>query len=124
MPFVPDATLDLILDNIATATMLCLCSQDPTTYAEANATYMLAQHVLTGGDFTKADDTSGRKVTLAEQASFTVTSTGTATHLALVRTADSTLLYTTALASSQGLTAAGTVTVPEVKIANVQDPTV
>ena len=37
-----DAVLDGSLDIIATCTKLIVCSSQPTTYTEANATYELA----------------------------------------------------------------------------------
>ena len=87
------------------------CSAQPTTYTEANATYALADIVIDGTDFTKANgDTSGRKVTVAAQSGVLIDTSGTATHVALVRTADSTLIYVTTC-TSQALTANGANTV-------------
>jgi hypothetical protein len=107
----PDAVLDKILDEIATATRMLACSAQPTTYTEANATYALADVTLDSGDFAKANgDTSGRKVTVAAQSSVLIDTTGTATHVALVRVSDSTLLYVTTC-TSQSLTANGSNTV-------------
>lgn len=107
----PDAVLDKILDEIATATKEVACSAQPTTYTEANATYALADVVIDSGDFTKANgDTSGRKVTVAAQAGVLIDASDTATHVALVRTADSTLLYVTTC-TSQALVANGSNTV-------------
>lgn len=119
----PDAVLDKILDEVATATKLVVCSAQPTTYAEANATYALAGIVTDSGDFTKANgDTSGRKVTIGAQNSVLIGTSGTATHVALIRTADSTLLYVTTC-TSQALTANGsnTVNVPAWDI-EIADP--
>ena len=82
----PDAVLDKILDEIATATRMIACSAQPTTYTEANATYALADVTMSSGDFTKANgDTSGRKVTMAAKTGVLIDTTGTATHVALVR---------------------------------------
>jgi hypothetical protein len=114
----PDAVLDKPLDEIATATKQVLCSAQPTTYAEANATYALADVVIDGSDFTKANgDTSGRKTTIAAQNGVLIDSSGTGTHVALIRTADSTLLYVTTC-TSQAVTANGanTVNMPAWKI--------
>lgn len=119
----PDAVLDKILDEIATATRMIACSAQPTTYTEANATYALADVTMAGGDFTKANgDTSGRKVTMGAKSSVLIDTTGTANHVALVRVADSTLLYVTTC-TSQSLTANGsnTVNFPAWKI-EVADP--
>jgi hypothetical protein len=51
----PDAVLDQMLDEIATATRMIACSAQPTTYTEANATFALADVTMAGGDFTKAN---------------------------------------------------------------------
>lgn len=107
----PDAVLDKPLDEIATATRLIACSAQPTTFTEANATYALADVTMAGGDFTKANgDTSGRKVTMGAKSSVLIDNSGTATHVALVRVSDSTLLYVTTC-TSQALTANGSNTV-------------
>lgn len=107
----PDAVLDKILDEIATATRMLACSAQPTTYTEANSTYALADVTMSGGDFSKANgDTSGRKVTMGAKSSVLIDTTGTATHIALVRVSDSTLLYVTTC-TSQSLTANGSNTV-------------
>lgn len=109
--FAADIVMDGALDIIASATKQIACSAQPTTYAEANATYALADIVIDGTDFTKANgDTSGRKVTVAAQSSVLIDASGTATHIALVRTADSTLIYVTTC-TSLALTANGTNTV-------------
>ena len=96
----------------------------PTTYTEANATYALADIVIDSGDFTKANgDTSGRKITIGAQSSVLIDASGTATHVALVITGSSTLLYGTTC-TSQALTANGsnTVNVPAWDI-EIADPT-
>ena len=108
---IPDAILDKTLDEIATATRQILCSAQPTTYTEANATFALADVTLSGGDFTKANgDTSGRKVTVAAKSSVLIDASGTGNHIALVRVSDTTLIYVTTC-SSQAVTANGSNTV-------------
>jgi hypothetical protein len=107
----PDIIMDGALDIIASATRMIACSAQPTTYTEANATYALADVTMAGGDFTKANgDTSGRKVTMGAKSSVLIDASGTATHVALVRVADSTLIYVTTC-TSQALTANGSNTV-------------
>lgn len=107
----PDIIMDGALDVIATATRQIACSAQPTTYTEANSTYALADATMSGGDFTKANgDISGRKVTMSAKTGALIDASGTATHIALVRVADSTLLYVTTCAS-QALTANGSNTV-------------
>lgn len=111
-----DTVLDGALDVIATGTEITVCSAQPTTYAEAHTTYMLANHVLTpgdgNGDFTISDgDASGRKVRVTQQADITITNSGTATHVAITVTGTSTLLLVTTC-TSQALTSGNTVTIP------------
>lgn len=121
---VPDEVLDKTLDEIATATRQIACSSQPTTFTEANATYALADVTLTSGDFTKANgDTSGRKVTVSAKTGALIDASGTATHVALVRVSDSTLIYVTTC-TSQALTANGsnTVNFPAWKV-ELADPT-
>lgn len=106
-----DIVMDGALDVIATATRQIACSAQPTTYIEANATYALANVTLAGGDYTKANgDTSGRKVTIAAKSGVLIDTSGTASHVALVRVSDSTLIEVTTC-TSQALTANGSNTV-------------
>ena len=120
-----DNVMDAALDYIATADRLFVCKDQPSDYADAANTEDLATVTLTAGDgngdYTIADDTSGRKVTIAEQATITVDHTGTATHIALGIAGSSTLVYVTTC-TSQALTAGNTVTVPAWKI-GIGDPT-
>lgn len=119
----PDAMIDASLDYVALSTKLVVCSSQPTTYTEANATYALADVVIDSGDFTKANgDTSGRKITISAQNGVVIDTSGTALHVALVSTGDSTLRYVTTC-TSQALTANGsnTVNVPAFKI-EIADP--
>lgn len=119
---VADAVLDAALNYIKNnVTRMTACSAQPTTYTEGNATYALADVTVASGDFTVADDTSGRKVTVAQKTGVTVDSTGTATYVALLDVSNTALLYVTT-ATSQALTAANTMTFNSWKI-NIQDPT-
>ncbi len=123
--FTPDAILDKMADYIiANATRLVVCSTQPTTYAEANATFALADVTIDSSDFTKANgDVSGRKVTVAAQNGVLIDTSGTAQHIALLNVAGTELLYVTTT-TSQALTANGTntVNVPAWDI-EVADPT-
>lgn len=106
-----DIVMDGALDIIATATRQIACSAQPTTYTEANSTYALADVTMSSGDFSKANgDTSGRKVTMAAKSAVLIDASGTATHVALVRVSDSTLIEVTTC-TSQALTANGSNTV-------------
>ena len=113
-----DAALDYIKNNV---TQEAVCSAEPTTYAEATSTYKLALKTgLTSGSFTGPanGDTSGRKVTVNQQATITVDTSGTAVYVALCSA--TVLLYVTTC-TSQALTAANTVTVPAWDI-EIADP--
>ena len=108
---VADVVLDGALNVIATATRMTACNAQPTTYTEANATFALADVTMAGGDFTNANgDTNGRKVTVGAKSGVLIDTSGTATHVALVRVADTVLLYVTTC-TSQALTANGSNTV-------------
>ena len=117
-----DAALSYIADNCKRITV---CSTQPTTYTEANATYALADVTTTegtgGGDFSIGNgDTSGRKLTIAQQATITVDTSGTAAHVALLDVDNSKLLYVTTC-TSQALTSGNTVTIPAFDI-EIADP--
>src|SRR4030066_1775753 len=107
----PDAVLDLILTGIALRDELWVCSGEPANYAGI-AAVSLADVVLTpgdgNGDFVIADHTSGRKLTVAEQANIAIDVSGTATHIVLAVTASSTLKQATPC-TSQALVDPGTV---------------
>lgn len=118
--FVSTAVLDAALDKIATATIMTVCSAQPTTRTEAVTTFELADVVVASGDFTKAaGDTSGRKVTVAAKSAVPVDSSGTATHVALCDA--STLLYVTTL-TSQAVTAGNTANIGAWKV-EINNPT-
>lgn len=113
-----DGAHNTVLNN---CTRITLCSQEPLTFAEANATYMLAQQTVDSLDFTVADgDTSGRKLTLAAQSGVSVTNTGTSNHLALLDVANSKLLRVTTH-TAQALTASNTVDIGAHKM-EIADP--
>jgi hypothetical protein len=120
-----DGALDVILNN---ATRVSVCAAQPTTYTEAVTTNMLAiKDNLTSGDYTgPADDATGglgRKLTMNQQASITVTNSGDADHVALCGTVTSNeVLYYVTTCTPQTLTSGNTVTVPAWKI-QIADPT-
>lgn len=117
----PDSTLDPVLTEIATATRLCVCSAEPANFAGI-AAVLLASVAVTpgdgGGDFTIANgDTSGRKVTVAQQTGISISSSGTGNHIVLD---DGASLVFVTTCTAQALTSGGTVTVPawDVEIAD------
>jgi hypothetical protein len=110
MSFLSDAGLDAALAVWADADALYLCTQEPTTFAEASSTYAVA--VKTSPSIGAAGDRSpnGRKVTVAAITDGDVTATGTATHWALTKAAGSLLRATGALSASQAVTSGNTFT--------------
>lgn len=117
-----DAVMDAALEEVAGATTLLVTSSQPADRAAALAA-ALADIAMTpgsgNGDYTLANgDTSGRKLTVAQQADFPVDSSGTATHVCLI---DGTRLLYVTTCTSQALTAGNTVTVPAWDI-EIADP--
>ncbi|HTF86292.1 MAG TPA: hypothetical protein VL987_17035 [Cellvibrio sp.] len=119
---IPDAVLDVLLDEIATGTRMVVCSGQPANFAGI-AAVALADVTLTAGDgngdFTIANgDTSGRKLTVAQQSSVVIDASGDATHVSID---DGTNLLAVTTCTTQSLTSGGTVTVPAFDI-EVSDP--
>lgn len=120
MTFVNDRVLDLGLNVLdSEATHIYICAAEPTTYAAAiGANNGTTQFGLGNKNFgagavfgAPADRTpNGRKVTSAAVTDGSVTTTGTASHYAVVDSANSRLLATGALASSQAVTSGNTFT--------------
>jgi hypothetical protein len=118
----PDATIDSMFDYIDQCNIMHVCSAEPANYAGIAAVSLADVALTPDTDFTKANgDTSGRKVTVAAKNAVTVDASGTATHIAIARTTDSTLRYVTTC-TSQALTSGNTVNIPAWKI-EVADPT-
>lgn len=94
-------------------TRVCVCSTQPTTYAEATSTYKLANKTgVTSTYLSQGNgDTSGRKITMQANNSLTVDTTGTAAHVAWAGSTGSTLLLVTTC-TTQALTTGNTVNVP------------
>ena len=107
--FVPDARLDLMLDQTE-GTKIHVCSAQPTTYAEAETTYSLAETTISGSYTAANGDTSGRKNTCPAQSGVSIASSGTATHVAVTNGTDT--LYAVTTCTSQALTSGGTVDIP------------
>ena len=106
--FVPDAIIDLQLDQLEN-TNIYVTSAQPTDYASLAAITLATQVV--SGSYIKADgDSSGRKTTVPAQSGVSITATDTATHVALANGTDTLTAVTTA--TSQPLTSGGTVDIP------------
>jgi len=95
----------LAIDN---CTLLSICSAEPANKAGV-AALTLASVAVTGADFTIANgDTSGRKVTVAQQTDMTISTSGTGNHVVID---DGTNILVTTC-TPQVLTSGGTVTAP------------
>lgn len=102
--------MDAALGVIAACTAQHVCSAQPTTLLEATTTYNLATVAMAGGDFAIANgDVNGRKVTMSAKAGVNITTSGTATHIALT---DGVNLIEVTTCTSQALTSGGTVDIP------------
>lgn len=98
------------LTKMNTCTRLTVLSAEPLSIADITTNYKLAAvSGLTGGSFTlAAGDTSGRKSTVAQQSTISITASGTATHVSIDDGTD----WIVTTCTSQALTSGGTVTVP------------
>ena len=117
-----DAALNVLKTGITgngPANRQVVCTAQPLTYAEANATYMLVNVAMAGTDFTLANGdgagTTPRKSTMTAKSGVSVTNTGTATHVALIDTVNLVLLEVTTC-TSQALTAGNAANIPAWKI--------
>lgn len=109
---VPDPVMDAAFDYVDLANIQHICSAEPATYAGIAAVSLGSVAMTPGTDFTKAaGDVSGRKVTVAAKSGVSVTATGTATHLVLALSSDTTLRLITTC-TSQALTSGNTANIP------------
>lgn len=109
------AQLTTIVEN------LYICSAQPTTYAEASATYKLgtkATPTITGPTDKSG---GGREVTIAAITDGTVNTTGNAGWFALCDDSESKLLVSANLAQTQDVTQGNPFTLTEVKV-GIPDP--
>jgi len=111
-----DGMLNIIKNN---ATSQIVCSAQPTDRATA-LSLALATAAMAPGDFTVADDVSGRKVTSLAKSSQMINATGGGNHIAYI---DATRLLYVTTCTAQVLTANGinTVSFPGWSI-SVADP--
>lgn len=117
----PDATLDIGLDAMIgdVVTRAVLCTTEPANYA-AVAGVTLVSYTVDSSDFTKGNgDTSGRKITLAQQSGNNASASGTAGHLALTNGTDT--LYAVLTVTSQAVTSGNPVTINAVDVLEIRD---
>ena len=103
------------------ANKILVTSQEATTFTEANATYALGNSTSLSINAPADRTGGGRKVTVAAISDGSITATGTATHYAIVDTANSRLLATAALTASQSVTNGNTFTLATFDI-GIPDP--
>lgn len=108
MPYLNDYVYDNGLNYLDTATLdLHICSQEPTTYAQATSTYTLGNKAGVSVGAPDAGSPNGRKVTVAAITGGTTTGTGNATHYALVEPSNSRLVAANALSGGGQAVTAG-----------------
>ena len=93
MPYINDTELDAALNSIQdNVGALHICSQEPTTYAEAITTYSLGSK--TSPTVAEPSDKAGggREIVVSAITDGTVSADGTATHWAIVKTTATTRL--------------------------------
>lgn len=121
------ATLgDRVFDNglsvlDSEANKILVTSQEATTFTNANSTYALGNSTSLSINAPADRTGGGRKVTVAAISDGSITATGTATHYAIVDTANSRLLATAALTASQSVTNGNTFTLATFDI-GIPDP--
>jgi hypothetical protein len=98
--FAPTTILDKLLDAVALGARMTALSAQPSVFADI-AGFQLGHVATVAGDFAKAADGSGRKLTVAQKAGATIDANGTATHIAIDDGVN--LLYVTTC-TSQALT--------------------
>ena len=96
-----DAALQLIVDR---CDALYICSQMPTTYAEATATYALGTKAAPSVGAPQNGAMNGRRVVVSAIADGSVTAGGTASHFAMTDSGNSRLLAAQALAAPVAVT--------------------
>lgn len=108
----PTTVIDPALDGIAQSNVMHVCSAQPANYAAIAGLSLGSVSMTPVTDYTKANgDVSGRKITTAAKAGVAIGTSGTATHLVLARTTDSTLRFVTTC-EDQPVNSGGTVDVP------------
>ena len=119
---VHDDVIDAALDTTALANAIHINTAEPADRAAAISDSLGTVALTPGdgnGDFTIANgDTSGRKVTIAEQ-SGTASASGTATHISLI---DGTRLLLVTTCTSQAITSGNPFTIGSFK-QEIADPT-
>ena len=91
-----DAMLDTALNWLKNgADKLCLCSQQPASYAEATSTYCLGSIAIGSANFGEIEEglVSGRRVLVSVTDVIPIDTTGAYNHVALVSDVSQELMY-------------------------------
>lgn len=117
--FSPITTLDALLDKVATATRITVCSAQPATFADI-ATYALASATKASTDYTKTGAAGvARNLAVSQSSSLAIATSGDGSHVVLD---DGTALTEVTTCATQTLTAGGTVSIPAWNVV-AQQPT-
>lgn len=103
MAYIHDDLLDAALAVLTNVENLYVCSDEPTTFAEASSTYMLGYKATPTIQAATSGDVSGRKRTVSAISDGVVDSAGEANYVALTDDSASKLLVVQALASALNL---------------------
>lgn len=117
-----DRVLDFGLNVLDTeANRIDITSQEATTYTEAITTYSLGNSTSLSIGVPQDRSGGGREVVVAAITDGSVTTSGTATHYAIVDTANTRLLATGSLSTPEAVTSGNTFTLSSVAI-GIPDP--
>ncbi len=122
MASLADRVLDQGLNILDTeANKITITSQESTTYASANSTHALGASTSLNIGSPADRSGGGREVTVQAITDGSVSTSGTATHYAILDTNNSRLLATGSLASSQSVTSGNSFTLATFTI-GIPDP--
>lgn len=117
MAFLNDRVYDNGLTVLDTeADKLYICNAEPATYTQAITTFALGVKNTPTVSAPAARSGGGREVTVSAITDGTVTATGTASHWALVDSANSRLLAAKALSATQSVTSGNPFTLTSFKV--------
>lgn len=113
---VADSVIDTALTDLKTnVTKLVVCEGEPANYTEANTEKgsggkKLIEKTVTSTDITLGDGpTDGRQATMAAFSAVSVLQTGSASHVAWLDVANTTILAKTLVSTPQSVTSGNTV---------------
>jgi hypothetical protein len=115
--YLNDRVFDYGVNELTTNGLrLDICTQQPTTYAEATSTYTVGNKVTPTISAPQARAGGGRKVVVSAITDGTVTGTATAAFYAITDTGNSRLLAAADLNATQAVTSGNTFTLTAIDI--------